>query len=220
VIDEIDDALRAWLESVLAPTQVDVTFGSPDGQPSQKRPLVSAALYEIVEEENARSNHVDDIRDDAGRVVARQGAARRYVLSYQVSVVASDAATEHRLLGRIVQGGVDRDFLPNDALPEAVRDAGLSVPLEVGKPRRAGAPDGLRIGDEAWRVALEVTLRVPVLPAPVTEIAPPAEQLDLGVHREGGNGRGRTPMAPTTAPSPNPVPLEDRKWTAVRRREH
>jgi hypothetical protein len=214
VIDEIDGALRSWLTSVLAPTQVDVSFRLPADAPSAKRPLVCAALYDIVEEESARSNHIEDIRDGTGRVVARQGAPRRFVLSYQVSVVTADAATEHRLLGRIVQGAVDSDFLPSDALPEAVREAELMVPLEVGKPRRAGAPEGLRIGDEGWRTALELTLRVPVLPTPITEIAPPAEKLDLEVSREGGNGRAPAPSAPV-----NPVPLADRKWKTVRRRE-
>jgi hypothetical protein len=215
VIDEIDGALRSWLTSVLAPTQVDVSFRLPADTPSAKRPLVCAALYDIVEEESARSNHIEDIRDRTGRVVARQGAPRRFVLSYQVSVVTADAATEHQLLGRILQGAVDSDFLPADALPEAVREAQLMVPLEVGKPRRAGAPEGLRIGDEGWRTALELTLRVPVLPTPITEIAPPAEKLDLEVSRDGGNGRA--PVPPSTPV--NPVPLEDRKWKTVRRRE-
>jgi hypothetical protein len=215
VIDEIDGALRAWLTSVLAPTQVDVSFRASAEAPNQKRPVVCAALYDIVEEESARSNHIEDIRDETGRVVARQGAPRRFILSYQVSVVTADAAIEHKLLGRILQGAVDHDFLPADELPEAVRDAGLSVPLEVGKARRAGAPEGLRIGDEGWHTALELTLHVPVLPTPITEIAPPAVELDLGVSREDGNGRA--PVAPS--PSPNTIAPEDRKWRTVRRRE-
>lgn len=215
MIDEIDGALRAWLTSVVAPAQIDVSFRVPAEQTNQKRPMVCAALYDIVEEESARSNYIEDIRNDAGRVVARQGAPRRFVLSYQLSVVTADAAVEHQLLGRIVRGGVNDEFLPTDTLPDDLREAGLSVPLEIAKARRAGAAEGMRIGDEGWRTTLEVTLRVPVLPEPITEIAPPAQELDLGVHREGGNGS--TATAP--AEEPNRVPLEDRKWTAVRRRE-
>jgi hypothetical protein len=215
VIDEIDGALLSWLTSVVAPAQIDVSFRVPAEQANQKRPMVCAALYDIVEEESVRSNHIEDIRNEAGRVVARQGAPRRFVLSYQLSVVTADATTEHQLLGRILRGGVDREFLPNDALPRDLQEAGLSVPLEVAKARRAGAPEGMRIGDEGWRTTLELTLRVPVLPEPFTEIAPPAEKLDLGVSRDGGNGAN----AAAPVDDPNRVPLENRKWTSVRRRE-
>ncbi|MEO5841400.1 MAG: Pvc16 family protein [Acidimicrobiales bacterium] len=217
MIDEIDRALEAWLKSVLKPTQVDVTFRVPPEQQNQKRPLVAAALYDIVEEESTRSNYVEDIRDENGRVVARQGAPRRFVLSYQLSVVVADAAIEHQLLGRMLKGGVDADSLPSDGLPEDLRAAGLSVPLQIAKARPAGAtiPETTRVGEEGYRTTIDLTLVVPVLPAPITEIAPPAEILDLGVSREGGNGA--QPSAAT--PDDNRVPLENRKWTSVRRRE-
>ena len=215
VIDEIDGALRSWLTSVVAPTQIDVSFRVPAEQTNQKRPMVCAALYDIVEEESARSNHIEDIRDGTGRVVARQGAPRRFVLSYQLGVVTADASVEHQLLGRILRGGVNVEFLPTDTLPDDLRDAGLSVPLEIAKARRAGAAEGMRIGDEGWRTTLELTLRVPVLPEPITEIAPPAEKLDLGVSREGGNGASAA-VAPSDE---NRVPLAERKWKTVRRRE-
>ena len=68
MIDEIDSALGAWLKAVLKPTQVEITFRVPPEQQNQRRPLVSVALYDIVEEESARSNHIEDIRDDTGRV--------------------------------------------------------------------------------------------------------------------------------------------------------
>jgi hypothetical protein len=218
VIDEIDRALEAWLKSVLKPTQVEITFRVSPDQQSQRRPLVSVALYDIVEEESARSNHVEDIRDDTGRVVARQSAPRRFVLSYQISVVVADAAIEHQLLGRLLKGGVDTDSLPVDELPEDLRAAGLSVPLQIAKPRAVDAhtPESIRVGDPGWRTTLDLTLVVPVLPAPVTEIAPPAEILDLGVSREGGNGKSRAASAPDENHS---APLENRKWTSVRRRE-
>ena len=220
MIDEIDSALRAWLTSVLAPTQVEISFRAPAEQQNQRRPLVSAALYDIVEEESARSNHIEDIRDETGRVIARQGAPRRFVLSYQLSVVIADAAIEHQLLGRILKAGVDTDALPNDELPEYLRTAGLSVPLQVAKPRLSGAhaSGAARVGDAGWRTTLDLTLVVPVLPAPVTEIAPPAEVLDLGVSRERGNGA----PAPATASAPDEMrspAAENRKWTSVRRRE-
>ncbi|HUP71621.1 MAG TPA: Pvc16 family protein [Acidimicrobiales bacterium] len=223
MIDEIDSALRAWLTSALAPTQVEVSFRAPaeqqNPQQNPKRPLVSVVLYDIVEEATARSNHVEDIRDGTGRVVARQSAPRRFVLSYQISVVVADAAIEHQLLGRIIKGGIDSDSLPPDELPEALRAAGLSVPLQIAKPRSEGGHpvDALRVGDAGWRTSLDLTLVVPFLPEPITEIAPPAEILDLGVSRERGNG------TPTAAAAPDqdhaPPALENRKWTSVRRRE-
>ena len=218
MIDEIDSALRAWLTTALAPTQVDVSFRAPAEQQIPKRPLVSAALYDIVEDESSRSNHIEDIRDDTGRVVARQSAPRRFVLSYQISVAVADAAVEHQLLGRIIKAAIDNDALPADELPEALRAARMSVPLQVAKPRAAGAPvtDALRIGDAGWRTSIDLTLVVPFIPEAITEIAPPAEILDLGVSREGGNGT--SPSSSTTDEDRNPA-LENRKWTSVRRRE-
>ena len=217
VIDEIDSALEAWLKSVLKPTQVEISFRAPSEQQNQRRPLVSVALYDIAEDESARNNHIEDIRDDNGRVIARQAAPRRFVLSYQLSVVGADAAVEHQLLGRILKGSVDTDSLPADELPEDLRALGLSVPLQVAKPRPSSglAPNALRVGEEGWRTTLDLTLVVPVIPAPVTEIAPPAEILDLGVSRERGNG-----APPATRPDESRgAALENRKWTSVRRRE-
>jgi hypothetical protein len=217
VIDEFDSALESWLKSALKPTQVEIAFRAPAEQQNQRRPLVSVALYDIVEDESARNNHIEDIRDDNGRVIARQAAPRRFVLSYQVSIVAPDVAMEHQLLGRILKGGVDNDSLPADELPEDVRALGLSVPLQVAKPRPASAltNNTLRVGDEGWRTTLDLTLVVPVIPAPVTEIAPPAEILDLGVSRERGNG-----APPASVPDESRgAALENRKWTSVRRRE-
>src|ERR1700737_1148555 len=60
VIDQIDSALAAWLTAVLKPPQVEITFRVPETPPSQRKPLVCAALYDIVEEESARTNHVED----------------------------------------------------------------------------------------------------------------------------------------------------------------
>jgi hypothetical protein len=57
-----------------------------------------------------------------------------------------------------------------------------------------------------------------MLPSPITEIAPPAEKLDLDVSRDGGTDR--TEAIPTPAAATNRLPLESRRWTAVRRREH
>jgi hypothetical protein len=223
VIDEIDSALRAWLTSALAPTPVEVSFRAPGEQQNPKRPLVSVVLYDIVEEATARSNHVEDIRDGTGRVIARQSAPRRFVLSYQISVVVADAAIEHQLLGRIIKGGIDSDSLPADELPEALRAAGLSVPLQIAKPRSEGGHpvDALRVGDAGWRTTLDLTLVVPFLPEPITEIAPPAEILDLGVSREPGNNGRPTAGAAAASPAEDDArpALENRKWTSVRRRE-
>ena len=217
VIEEIDSALAAWLTAVLKPTNVEITFRAPQEPPNQRKPLVCAALYDIVEEESARTNHVEDIRNDKGRVIARQGSARRFVLSYQLSVMVADPAVEHQLLGRILKGSVNDDSLPNDSLPEELQSHGFSVPLEVAKPRISATHElgAARRGDATWRTTLDLTLRVPVLPDPVTEIAPPAEVLDLGVSREPTNGAATG----VTSTGDRLPPLEDRKWTSVRRRE-
>jgi hypothetical protein len=207
-----------------------VHFRLAEAQPDPKRPVVVVVLYDIVEDDSARRADVDDIRDDNGRVIARQGAPRRFALSYLVSIVAADVALEHQLLGRVLAAGVDTECLPAHALPANLVEHGLSVPLQVAKARSLGGHAAALLPAvietlaraQGWRTTLELSLVVPILPSPITEIERPAEILDLGVSQDptsSGSTANGSPLDTAVSRTGRADPLQDRRWTSVRRRE-
>ena len=165
--------LRAWLTSALARPRSRCRFArrpssrTRSGQSSRPRSTTSSRT-------NRPQQPIEDIRDETGRVVSRQSAPRRFILSYQVSVAVADAAIEHLLLGRIIKGASTTTQLPADELPDACARLAYRA-LQVAKPRTAGAPvsDALRVGDG---VGAPRSISHGVRSSrPITEIAPPAE---------------------------------------------
>jgi hypothetical protein len=230
VIEQIDGALEAWVRSALAPNALDVSFGVTGPAANLKAALVSIVLYDIVEDESARRADLEDVRDDDGRVVARQGAPRRFEISYLLAIVAADTVIEHSLIGALLAAGVNTDCLPKELVPQDLVDRGLSVPLHLAKARPAERDSGgvlaslvdALVAAQGWRPVLELSVNVPVLPAPITDIERPAEILDLGASsdptggsRPGSRGSGAT----GTASGSRADPLREKRWTSVRRRE-
>jgi hypothetical protein len=214
VIDAIDDALETWLGSVLRPAQIEIASRLELDTPAATPPVLRAFLYDVVEEDCSRGAYLDDVRDDDGRIVARLRPPRHFALSYLLTVSAPDARAEHALLGRVVAAAIESESLPVDLLPDALRDGGHAVPIRVAPARAAGtgAAAVMAAADAGWRSYVDLVLVVPVLPTPITEIAPPATQLDLDVNRE--------PNASAPIDATPPADLPPRKWTTVRRREH
>jgi hypothetical protein len=207
MIEHLDVALEAWLATLDPP--VEVSFDRPEdvaARGNSKRPVLSLALTAVREQSDKRDNQVSDVRSGDGRVVARQKATRFFEIDYLCSV-AGPARDAHRALGDLVQLLVDHEAIPAAHVPEEL--AALGYPLDV----QLVAP--------ASSVAA-VTLRVvlPVMPTADREIGPPTTSLHLDmapppVVRQPGMA------AAATGPGPDrvEVPIEERKWTTVRRRE-
>jgi hypothetical protein len=197
VIELADTALEAWL-ATLDP-RVDVTFERPEPSGSTSRkPVLSLVLTALREQTDKRDNQVIDVRDGE-RVVARRRAVRFFELDYQCSV-AGPARDAHRALGDVVQLVVDCDVIPAKHVPAELAALGHPIDVQLVAATGAGAA---------------VTLRVvlPVEPTPEREIAPPATSLHLDM---------MPPPGDTSAPEVvrgEIVPIEERRWTTVRRRE-
>jgi Pvc16 N-terminal domain len=206
VLEDVDGSLAALLGSRL-PEGTTVTFAVPsagwlDSPPGKQ--VLSAFLYDVREDPVGRAADWDDIRDERGRVVGRQPPPRRYELSYLVTAWAGDADLEHRLLSdvlRLVFGG---EAIPDHYLVGSLTQTHQPVLVRVVRrdppamPAQVWADLGL-----PPRLVVDLAVTAPLVPAVVTELAPPAEDMHLGVDR-GGPGAFRR-----AGPPPLPRPVEE-----------
>jgi hypothetical protein len=206
MIEHLDAALEAWLSTLDPP--VDVSFDRPDdagARSGSKRPVLSLVLTSVREQSDKRDNQVNDVRS-AGRVVARQRATRFFELDYLCSVAGS-ARDAHRALGDLVQLLVDHEAIPTTHVPDELAALGHPLDIQLVAPASSVAA---------------VTLRVvlPVMPTPDREIGPPTTSLHLDMAPPPVVRRpGMAAAAAEPGPDRVEVPIEERKWTTVRRRE-
>lgn len=205
VIHHADAALGAWFGGL--DPKGGVTFTSPDAGSSPKTPTMFLLLAAIREQTSKRNTETRDVRDDAGRVVARQRATRYFELDYTCNV-AGPHPDAHELLGRVLQLIVDHDVIPTEHLPVDLVE--LDEPVEISLVAPAAS-----IGTGS--ASITIRLVVPVRPTVEREIAPPAEELHLDVGP--APGRAASSSAPGTEHTPATDPVEERRWTTVRRRE-
>ncbi len=209
MIELADAALDAWLSTLDPP--VDVTFerttdGSVAGKSVGKRPQLALVLTSVREQTDKRDNQVSDERDGDGRVVARRRSTRFFELDYLCSV-SGPAREAHRALGDLVQLLVDGDVIPVEHVPPEL--AALGHPLDV-----------LLVGSPAGTAAVTVRVVLPLEPSPEREIAPPATSLHLEMVPPPEPRRSAAPATAAAATAgPSTVPIDERRWTTVRRRE-
>ncbi|MCB5164588.1 DUF4255 domain-containing protein [Streptomyces bambusae] len=150
-------------------------------------------LHRIEEVPTGLGGDWYDVRDDAGRVVARGGPARRFRLGYLLWAWSEqDPAEELRLLGDALGLLAGHPHLPAWC---------LSGPLAAGGPTRLTlAPEGQTAADGVWsaaglapRTTLHVALAADLLPDPVAP-APLVRERDVRTRtsaaRPGGAYRG------------------------------
>jgi len=192
VIAEVSAALRS-LYSPLLPSGAHLRFGAPNGDPGHALCLFLAS---VVEDARAVPADWEDVRDEKGRVTARQPPVRRFDLLYLVTAWAKDSEREDALL----------DVVLNATVP-TVR---LEPTLLGGTLRGTEAPVLVRLAPEAtqvWagldlpaRTVLGLSVSAPLIRPLDTDIAPPADQITLGVDRStppGSGGLGGPGARPT-----------------------
>ena len=210
MIEHADAALESWFATLEPPVEVAFVraVGESGDAVGAKQATLALTLHAVREQHDKRDNHIDDVRDFDGRVVARQKATRFFELDYVCSV-SGEARAAHRTLGALVQLLVDHDVVPIDHVPAALAALGHPVDIElVPAPLPAAA--------------VTVRLVVPVRPSADRQVGPPAVELHLDMRPPPGAER------PTTASPPSDgsgdgvdavPPIGERKWTTVRRRE-
>lgn len=235
VIQDLDASIHTLLERFLQGSGASVTFDRPgEGTAPKTAGAVNAYLVDITEKTDSRATGVSDVRGDGGRVIARQAPPRTFRFTYLVTAVAKDTAGEHQLLGSVLRGLIDHDTIPDDCLHGELVEPRRRIVLRIRED--SPAPHDLFAAVGApLRASLALEIDVPLLPTLDTEIAPPAEEIDLGVtDRLRGEGveepavpaeqpteakgkRGRK-EEPAPAPTP-PLGPEARRWKSYRVRE-
>ena len=210
MIADADRSLANFLVSALD-SGTSVTFETPSDEWAKavKRPAVSCFLHRVVEDIARRNADWADERGPDGRVGGRQPPVRHYQLHYQVSAWAKTVEDEHRLLGRVMQACLAGEIVAAEHLAGALEASsnrcwcGSACPCRIPDPQPHDVWSSLGL---PLRASLELTLVAPLRPTLVTDIAPPAEEITIGMEAIGGGRRG--------VGSTDSTLLAEKRWTA------
>jgi hypothetical protein len=218
VIHDVDQTIAACLSRWL-PGGTVVRFDAPDGSwagpapdgDGQAAQILGAFLYDIREDPGAAAADPVLVRDDEGRAMGWQPPIRKYRMSYLLTAWAGDAPDggagsrglrEHELLGSVLVGCVTQTAVPPDCLRGTL--ARCPQPVLISCAAADHVVDVTHLWSSlgvAPRTTLDLMVLVPVIPALLTELAPPSRSIDLGV--SGGPDNGRAAADEGTAAQPS-----------------
>ena len=203
MIQDVDESLRALVRrDALPDAGIELSFEAPTKDWASRRsvPTVNLYLYDVREDVERREVQPEVVRDATGRVVGRRPPARRYKLSYLVSVWTQRPEDEHRLLSSLLACFLRAEVLDQEVLAPSLADQPQHVFVHVAHPppkERALADVWSALGGE-MRAALDLVVDTPFDAQRVHDAGPPVlEPLELRVRTR------RKPFVPPPAP---PVP--------------
>jgi hypothetical protein len=177
VIAEVDEALCRALARVLPKgTAVRLDPPKPTWQTETPSQAVDLFLFGLAGDKRGASSGFEEVRDSRGAVLSRTDPPRRYLLSYLVTARAPEIAEEHGLLDTALRALTDGPALPDSCLPESLAELGMPVMVELDD----AGPGALwsSLGMPA-RAAFVLSVSAPHRAAPDTDLAPPADKIDL-----------------------------------------
>jgi hypothetical protein len=215
MLRDLDDSLAALLDELLELPK-KVTFDRPGATgwvEAPKQATLNCSLSHLDEDQSRRSAEWADVRDTGGLVTARQPPVRWMKVTYRVTAWAADVATEHELLGEVLQAFVVDRLLDVGHLVGSLADGDdhLSVQVAPASQRHQHVADATH--PLVGRPALELSVVIPVRPHLHTDIAAPARELELGMQHRGPGVRPIDVVGQPTAD------MAVKKWTAFRVRE-
>jgi hypothetical protein len=233
MLRDADLSLSNWLKQVLPPG-TGVSFDAPRGDWEKRRSgsaFVSAFLREVRRDaQDLPRSGWSDARDESGRLVGRQPAPRYYRLGYLVTAWAEAGGgdgggdetsrrtlEEHELLGLLIDACTATEAIPDDQLTGSLAEAGIPCFVRCAGDDTAGSTQGLWSGfGIAPHAHLELELVAPVVPAMVTELAPPARQIVVSgrqIPALGRSGGGAVEPGQTgSGPADRPPVGTARRW--------
>jgi hypothetical protein len=154
VIADIDEVLRKLLvrEIDIKGNEVDIAFDQPKREWSSRlsKPTINLFLFDIRQNlrlRGAEQSHAQTRED--GMVEVHRNPAR-LDLRYLMTAWVKEAEDEHLLLSSAIMGLLRNPFLPDDLLPERLKDQPMPMPVEVATfPPEAGPIDKF---SEIWGV--------------------------------------------------------------------
>jgi hypothetical protein len=204
MIAEVDEALCRALARVLPKgTVVRLDPPKPTWQTEKPSQAIDLFLFGLAGDNRGAASGWEEVRDPRGRVLSRTEPPRRYQLSYLVTARAPKISEEHELLDTALRALTDGDALPESCLPEALLDTGMPVlvDLDPGGPGQLWTSLGMPA-----RAAFVLTVSAPHRPKPDTELAPPAEKIDL---------KSDSYSTTTGIPTAGPSPAAEKRWKRV-----
>ncbi len=150
MIDAIDEVLRKLIirELPVKNGEIDITFEQPKREWSARisRPTLNLFLYDIHENNKLRMGQSLRTQRNNDGTVSQQRQPVRMDVHYMVTAWAADPEDEHRLLSRALLVFLRIPLLPQDMLPESLRNQLKPIPVEVAQP------DELRNITDVWSV--------------------------------------------------------------------
>jgi hypothetical protein len=218
MLRDADLSLANWFEGMLPPG-TGVRFDAPRADWQQQgrgagAGFLSAFLCEVSRDgRDLPPSGWSEVRNGEGRLVGRQAAPRYYRLAYLVTAWAAAAGAEqdasrrtieeHELLGALIDACTNTDILEDDHLTGTLAEAGLPsfVRCAIHGPGPS-AVQGLWSGfGIAPRAHLVLELVAPVVPTPVTDLAPPTRQIVLDAQQLPGPGPSGDAAAAADTPA-------------------
>ena len=145
MIDDLDEVLRQLLirELPIRNNEVDIAFDQPKREWSARlnRPTLNLFLYEVSENKQLRQPQWEVERKTGGQATQRRKPVR-VDLNYLISAWATETEDEHRLLTRTLLALLRLPHLPEDLLPDSLRDLPVRERLSHALVKR-GRENGL-----------------------------------------------------------------------------
>ncbi len=151
MIDDLDEALRQLLirELPIKNQEIDVSFDQPKREWSAKlsRPTLNLFLYDLRENTRLRQTTQEwEVRRLANGTTEKRRRITRIDLHYIITAWATEPEDEHRLLGRTTMALLRTPQLPDDLLPNSLKDQPAPISLHVAQS------DGLDKPTDLWNV--------------------------------------------------------------------
>jgi hypothetical protein len=171
MIEDLDRALRELLvrELPIRNGEIDVSFDQPSHEWSARiggRPTLNVFLYDARENRKLRQTRPvwETVSNPDGTVTQRRRPVRMD-LHYMITAWATEAEDEHRLLASTLMALFRQPHLPEDLLPESLRDQPVPIPLEVAQSDELQNPaDVWNVLDNEMRAAVALTVTLALNP--------------------------------------------------------
>jgi hypothetical protein len=221
MINAVDEALRRLLvrELPIKNSEVEIKFDQPGREWAARlnRPTLNLFLYDVRENQKLRQTQpLWDVEHKPDGSVSRRRKPVRVDLHYMITAWANDPEDEHRLLGRALMALFRFADLPEEVLPEGLRNQPKPIPIMVAQYEELRNPTEVwQVLDNEMRPGVACVLTLALDPyQPLTtplvrtrELVlgpsplPPAQQLAGGVEpgrfwTVGGILRSKTPLEP------------------------
>jgi hypothetical protein len=176
MIEDLDQVLRQLLirELPIKNGEVDISFDQPSREWSARvggRPTLNLFLYDARENRKLRQTRPpwETVQNADGTVTQRRRPVRMD-LHYMITAWATEAEDEHRLLAGTLMALFRQPNLPEELLPESLRDQPVPIPLEVAQADEFQNPaDVWNVLDNEIRAAIALTVTLALNPyQPVT----------------------------------------------------